>query len=447
MNRRERRARARAKAPRAAAPSAALEDAIRRHRSGDLAAAEKVYLEELARHPAQPDALHFLGVLRHQQQRSEEGLALVTRALAIAPDNVDAWNNLGNIHKESGRLQGAEEAYKHALALDFDHAGAWNNLGIVLRVTGRAPEAVGALRRAVECAPAMAEHYFNLGNALRDCKLLRDAIAAFRRVIELDPRHVRAHQQLGRTLYLAGERQEAEGVFRAWSAIEPANPVAAHMLAACSGESVPSRASDDFVRVTFDGFADSFDEILLQRLDYHAPDLLVAALTDVLGDPQASLDVLDAGCGTGPCGPLLEPFARTLVGVDLSAGMLAKARMRDVYDTLFEDELTRFLDAREASFDVVASADTLCYFGDLAAVTRAARRSLRSGGWIGFTLERANDVDGYRLNPHGRYSHGRDYVVRTLHASGFMGARADPGVLRMEAGQPVEGWVVTARAG
>lgn len=446
MNRQERRARARVKAPRAAAPSAALEDAIRRHRSGDLDTVENVYLEELTRRPSQPDALHFLGVLRHQQQRSDEGMALVTRALALAPDNANAWNNLGNIYKESGRLQDAEDAYKHALALDFDHAGAWNNLGTVLRATGRAPEAVGALRRAVECAPTMVEAYVNLGNALRDCKLLRDAIAAFRQGIELSPGHVRAHRQLGRTLYLAGERKEAEDLFRAWSALEPANPVAAHMLAACSGENVPPRASDDFVRVTFDGFAESFDEVLLQRLDYHAPDLLVAALTDVLGVPKANLDVLDAGCGTGLCGPLLQPFARALVGVDLSAGMLAKARMRNVYDALVEDELTRFLDAREASFDVVASADTLCYFGDLSEVLGAACRSLRPEGWIGFTLERVDDVDSYRLNPHGRYSHARDYVVGTLHASGFMGARADPGILRMEAGQPVDGWVVTAQA-
>ena len=28
------------------------------------------------------------------------------------------------------------------------------------------------------------------------------------------------------------------------------------------------------------------------------------------------LDVLDAGCGTGLCGPLLAPYARRLVGVD-----------------------------------------------------------------------------------------------------------------------------------
>jgi SAM-dependent methyltransferase len=36
--------------------------------------------------------------------------------------------------------------------------------------------------------------------------------------------------------------------------------------------------------------------------------------------------VLDAGCGTGLCGPLLRPLARRLVGVDLSPAMVGAAR-------------------------------------------------------------------------------------------------------------------------
>ena len=38
------------------------------------------------------------------------------------------------------------------------------------------------------------------------------------------------------------------------------------------------------------------------------------------------LDVLDLGCGTGLCGPLLRPYARALAGVDLSPQMLERMR-------------------------------------------------------------------------------------------------------------------------
>src|SRR5512132_1845718 len=92
MNRQERRSRAHRKARRGSAAEPVLATAIRRHREGDCAGAEAGYLARLGAVPDDPDALHFLGVLRHQQQRTDEAIALVTRALAIAPAYVDAWN-------------------------------------------------------------------------------------------------------------------------------------------------------------------------------------------------------------------------------------------------------------------------------------------------------------------------------------------------------------------
>ena len=79
----------------------------------------------------------------------------------------------------------------------------------------------------------------------------------------------------------------------------------------------------------------------------------------------ANLMVLDAGCGTGLCGPLLKPYAEILVGVDLSPKMLAKALGRQVYEELIETELVAYLGQRTASFDLIVSADTLIYFGEL----------------------------------------------------------------------------------
>jgi predicted TPR repeat methyltransferase len=433
------------RAPAATGPAASLRDAIERHRAGDLAAAEAAYIAHLAVAANDPAALHFLGVLRHQQQRTDEAVTLIRRALDAAPGYVDAWSNLGNVNKESGRLDEAEHAYRRAIAIDRDHVGSWNNLGVVLRAQGKAADAVTALRHALERAPGMADAWFNLGNALRSCGTLPAAITAYRRVLALQPRHAYAQELLGRILYVAGEREEATKVFREWASREPENPVPAHMLAACSGVGVPARASDAYVRKTFDHFAASFDEVLLQRLDYRAPEVLCASLAEILGPPQSALDVLDAGCGTGLCAPFLKPYARSLTGVDLSGGMLAKARSRAIYDQLVEDEIGRFLTERPAQFDVIASADTLCYFGDLAPVVQAARGALRSQGSLAFTLEGTDDVDTYRINPHGRYSHARAYVATILEGARFGHVSIESASLRLELGKPVGGWVVRAR--
>ena len=153
-------------------------------------------------------------------------------------------------------------------------------------------------------------------------------------------------------------------IFEEWLKEEPDNPIARHMLAACSGRDVPQRASDRYVEQTFDSFAASFDA-KLARLSYRAPALVAAMLEDSGLAPTKSLDVLDAGCGTGLCGPLVAPYARRLVGVDLSAGMLTRAKEKNVYDELYKVELTEYLRDQREAFDVIVSADTLVYFGDL----------------------------------------------------------------------------------
>jgi predicted TPR repeat methyltransferase len=447
MNRATRRAGTRSKKrlPSGMAPESTLLEAIRQHSAGNLREAEGVYHKILAVTPQNADALHFLGVLRHQQGHTEEGIKLVQHALALVPGYVDAWSNLGNLYKESAQLDDAEAAYRHALALDEKHAAAWNNLGVVLRLRGQLTAAEEALRRAIDVSTTYADAHFNLGNVLHQCRRLAEAITAYRQVLLLSPGHTHAHLRLGNVLYVSGAHEEAADVFRRWLVVEPENPIPAHMFAACSGENIPDRASDDYVRATFDGFAASFDDVLLHRLNYDAPQQLLKALTPVLGTPQREYDVLDAGCGTGLCGPLLKPYAKALSGVDLSPGMLCRARARGAYDRLHEEEITRFLATHVAAFDVIASADTLCYFGELQPLAQAAFSALRSGGWICFTVERSDAVDTYRIQPHGRYSHARTYLEGVLGQAGFEAIHVVPAVLRRELGSDVQGWVVRAR--
>jgi predicted TPR repeat methyltransferase len=160
------------------------------------------------------------------------------------------------------------------------------------------------------------------------------------------------------------------------------------MLAACTGRDVPERASNAFVEATFDSFASSF-ESKLERLSYRAPALVAAMLGESGGEPSHRLDVLDAGCGTGLCGALVKPFARRLVGVDLSQGMLAHAKDKNVYDALMKPALTEYLRDNSEAFDLIVSADTLVYFGDLKGVIAAVAQALRPNGLFVFTLEHA----------------------------------------------------------
>jgi predicted TPR repeat methyltransferase len=122
--------------------------------------------------------------------------------------------------------------------------------------------------------------------------------------------------------------------------------------------------------------------------------------------------------------------------------MLQKAEGKGCYDHLYRIELGAFLAMPDeaAAWDVILSADTLCYFGPLEAVAAGAR-ALRPGGLFGFSVEDAGDraPDGHLLNPHGRYAHSAAYVRALPGGRRLYGARARPGGAAHRRGQAVHG--------
>ena len=452
----------------------AVQMGIRHHRAGRLPEAEYIYGKVLEAIPDQPDALHFSGVVAHQLGRSEVALERIQAAIAASPEHADMHNNLGRILSELNRLGEARRAFERAIELAPDAAAdAWNNLGTIHKREGRWKDAGEAFQRALRADPDHADAYQNLGNVLRRSGQHAEAAACFRRAIELKPDAARDYQNLSQALWRAGQHEEARAAVREWLAYAPDSPTALHLASAFGIIQTSPRASDAFVSQHFDEHADSFDQHLTE-LQYRAPEEVFAALAEAVGWPGdqegAIFDcVLDAGCGTGLCGPLLAPMTKRLIGVDLSPGMLQKARERG-YDDLIAAELTRFLRDHPGEFDAVISADTLCYFGDLTEVALAALEALRPGGWFVFTVESLDALEenaeaddsgpagahlpdgqaattlppapGFRLLFHGRYAHTKTGLESSLRRAGFGRIQVVPVVLRMEVGEPVHGWLV-----
>jgi predicted TPR repeat methyltransferase len=378
-----------------------------------------------------------------QQGKLDAAEEIYQGILAQAPGNADAWHFRGLIACRRGQLELAVEMIERAIALAPDYADAHNNLGNVFAVTKRPEQALTAYQRAVELRPESVDFHLNIG---RVCGAKEQGVVALRRVLELVPGHLEAHQRLGGALYCTGRIAEAAEVYARWVALEPDNEEARHLLAGCTQIAVPGRASDAYLQDYFDDFARSFDETLTEKLMYRAPALVGEGLRRTIGEPTGDRDMLDAGCGTGLGGVELRPWARRMVGVDLSAEMLKRAAARDLYDELVQEELTAFLRSRPGAWDVVAATDTLVYFGDLAPVLAAAAAALRPGGHLVFTIERTAETPaGYRLNPHGRYSHTGPYLQAQLATAGLVQLLLIEVHLRVELKQPVDGWLVVAR--
>ena len=151
---------------------------------------------------------------------------------------------------------------------------------------------------------------------------------------------------------------------------------------------------------------------------------------------------MDLGCGTGLCGPLFRGMARTMVGVDLSPGMLTMASQRKLYDRLVTGDITKELRKYEDTYDLILAADVFIYVGGLDQVFQAISTALKPGGLFALSIEAEVESDDFVLKPTGRYTHSIGYTGRLAEVAGLREVSLDESVLRMDKAQPIDGYIV-----
>ncbi|MDR3518780.1 MAG: tetratricopeptide repeat protein [Azospirillaceae bacterium] len=428
-----------------------------------------------------PDRADAYGNLGQALPAGAAARTALRRAVRVSPDLAAAQNNLANALVENGDWQGAVAHYQQAAALLPRVAVVHFNLGRALAVLEQTDAAIAAYRGALALNPGFAEALANLGplvaaagdaaagrSMVIQAVVLRpdygpacnnlavmllnvaEADAAARwllRALVLRGGFDQAHVNLAEALYLldrGGQPALARSYLAVWQQRFPEHPLVEHCAASLGVIAAPERCSDGYLQISFDQFAPTFDR-RLASLGYRIPEQLAAVVTGLLGPATATLDILDAGCGTGLCAPLLRPWARRLDGVDLAPQMIEHARQRGLYDHLVVGELTAFMAAQAGGFDVIVATDVLIYFGALESLIAAAARALRPGGLLGVSIESLAGGADYRLGPHGRYAHGLDYLRTVL--AGWDIVAEDPVIVRTEGAVSVDGLLVVARRG
>lgn len=429
-------------------PMARLHAAIDAHMAGRLEEARAVYEAVLEEDPIEPVALHFYGIWLHQAGRHAEALDKLELSSALEPDNPAWHNDLGNVLFALGELEAAAQAYGAALEITPQDHTVWNNLGAARLQQNRNDEAIAAFERAVAIAPDFVPSLLHLGSLFEAAGDKMQASHYQCRAYVLPPMEGKSWQMVGISFYFLGRLEEAAQAYRQWLASEPDNPIAAHMLAACSQRDVPARASDRYIEAHFDRYAETFETHLLQGLGYRGPSLIAQGVA-LVAQPARQFITVDIGCGTGLCGLGLRAYSRHLTGIDLAGKMLEKAAATGHYDQLDKAEISDYLGRHPQSWDLMTAADAMIYFGDLHGVLRAVATALKPGGYFIFTVEALTPQDaageGYCLHASGRYRHGRDYVRTRLQAEGLEILHDSDQVLREEVRQPVAGMLFVAR--
>jgi predicted TPR repeat methyltransferase len=438
--------------------------------------------------PIDPLLWTNLAVVLDRSGLTTDAITAGERALHLSHHQPDTWLLLGNMKKQQADLSGAQAAYETAVSLQPNFALAWQLLAILQQQQHQYHAALDSIIHCVKngdtSAPTLsilAQLFYQTGQfeksrdaytaALqadpqsqiyqqmhRETQFVCDALGthsidavidAYRRTVPDNPAQpdTDLRDLLQKTYSLLsgyGHTRAAQRIGEKLLQLSPASPTAGYLLQALKSDPAVTRSPDAYLVEYFDKFAEKFDHHLINTLGYAVPEKLCAALYPFLPTDQ-HLAILDAGCGTGLCGPHLRRFAQSLIGVDLSNKMLDQARQRNIYDQLICQELTSYLENSPAAFDVIVAADVLIYFGDLAPLIAALMRSLRPHGLLAFSIETTLSSH-YQLLPSGRFAQNRAYV-RNLLAPNFIECFAHDTPIRIEASHPTPGTLFIFRRG
>lgn len=206
----------------------------------------------------------------------------------------------------------------------------------------------------------------------------------------------------------------------------------------------PEHGGLDETRAYYDEFSKSYERHRRpnRARGYHA--LVDELEVELCARYGAGKDVLECGCGTGLILERIAAHARRAVGIDLSPGMLERARARgldvregSVTDLPFEDE----------SFDVTCSFKVLAHVPDIGRALSEMARVTRPGGVVLAEFYNPWSLRGLakRLGPAGKISDStRESAVYTRFDSPRVLPRILPPGTRLEAARGIR--IVTPAA-
>lgn len=256
--------------------------------------------------------------------------------------------------------------------------------------------------------------------------------------------------QLSEIAEKAGEKERAVQALRKTMELDKTDMFGATLKIARLEGKVPPLPPSAYIAQMFNDYADRFDEVLVEKLNYTIPAKLAALIGRHVGTGHKFFDAVDLGCGTGLLGAEIVTNCYRLEGYDIADSMLAKAAAKKIYNHLGRADISLppeqsglFGSPRRA--DLVSAADVMMYLGDLKAAFANVAALIKPDGIFAFSVEKAPDEAGFELRTSLRYAHSETHVATLLAANGMETLATEETVIRTDAGEPITGLLFLAR--
>ena len=365
--------------------------------------------------------------------------ASLTRVVEENPDNLQAWIELASAYLDAKDTTAAARCMEQILQRWPDHIDTCRTLANLYLTSGDLRNAGRTYSQLVQLQPNRVPALVNLAFIYLKLNNFERAIELSRRALEIKPDAPKATEVLANALLQSGQDEEARIAFEKLCRLEPESEIFRYLLSGLSGENQPRHAPNEYVRNTFNGCADNFEHVLVDKLQYRVPELLGALIRKQIPGETSGFTSIDLGCGKGLMGAEIRDLSGHLTGVDLAENMIRICQDKQIYDTLLNTDINTALADEESRYDLIIAADVFIYVGDLDDTFLNISRSLKVNALFAFSIELLDQENGFHLHEHGRYAHTEGYILEQADRAGLSLLATDHITVRMEYGRAVRG--------
>ena len=201
-------------------------------RLGDTSGAEKSFLRALAVRSDFVPALNEMGMLRANQQKTDEAASFFSRAVQINSGSVETYLNWGFMEQCEGKLDQAMAHYQQAARLQPEGPAAHFYQAVTLVAEHQRDESITYFRNAIWMDPKFWQARYLFGSELAAEGRIEEAQAQFSEAVRIRPDFAPGHLNDGLAFAKSGKLEEALKEFQTTLNLNPTDTVARQNLEA-----------------------------------------------------------------------------------------------------------------------------------------------------------------------------------------------------------------------